>query len=533
MIVYYPNLIRIVTTRLITGIDRLPIGAILFFSYVFITSPHVAAQNQSNQPQLRYTVSMPNPESHVYQVELTVSRWRADSVRLKMPRWTPGYYQILDYANAVSNVTVTDATGVTQAGTNAWVVRGIKNKSFTLRYNVKAEKVFVAQCLLDSTHGYIVPAGLFVYPDKRLDLPVSVTLKTPSSWKIVTGLEQGKTSQEFTAPDFDILYDCPILMGPLEELPAFTVRGIKHRFIGYAMGDFDRAGFMNKLQKVVTAAVEVIGDIPFEQYTFIGIGPGRGGIEHLNNTTVSFDGKGLDTPEGMNRMLNFLAHEYFHHYNVKRIRPLELGPFDYDKGSKTNLLWVSEGLSVYYEYLAVKRAGMADERTVLDDFGHNINALENNPGKAFQSLQQASYETWSDGPFGTQGKAPGQSISYYVKGPVVGMLLDFAIRNATQNKKSLDDVMRFLYNRYYKELRRGFSDAEFEQACETIAGTRLTTLFEYVYTTKELDYTTYLGYAGLNLVPTSDANGKPTFTLQRMPTLTPMQNTILTSWLGN
>ena len=148
----------------------------------------------------------------------------------------------------------------------------------------------------------------------------------PKRWKnIATGLQQvnGK-KDEFTAPDFDILYDSPLLVGDLQELPSFAVKGIKHRFIGYKMSSFDEVTFMNNLKKVVEAASNIIGDIPYKNYTFIGIGPGRGGIEHLNNTTVSFDGKELNTADGMNRMMNFLAHEYFHHYNVKRIRPFEL-----------------------------------------------------------------------------------------------------------------------------------------------------------------------------------------------------------------
>ncbi|MBK8292136.1 MAG: hypothetical protein IPK96_15590 [Flammeovirgaceae bacterium] len=142
---------------------------------------------------------------------------------------------------------------------------------------------------------------------------------------------------------------------------------------------------MENLKKVVTASVSVIGDIPYKQYTFIAIGPGRGGIEHLNNTTFGFSGEGLDTSEGMNRMMNFLAHEYFHHFNVKRIRPFELGPFDYDKDNNTNLLWVSEGLSVYYEYIVVKKAGLTDERTRLSNVYSNVNAIENNPGRLYQS----------------------------------------------------------------------------------------------------------------------------------------------------
>ena len=253
----------------------------------------------------------------------------------------------------------------------------------------------------------------------------------------------------------------------------------------------------------------------------------------MNSTTVSFEGKELKKPGGINRVMSFLAHEYFHHYNVKRIRPFELGPFDYTKENRTNLLWISEGLSVYYEYLIVKRAGIIDDSTLLQNFEKNINTLENNPGRFYQSLSQASYDTWSDGPFGKQGAEANKSISYYDKGPVVGLLFDFAIRHASGNNKSLDDVMRYLYWHYYKELHRGFTDAEFQQACEDIAGVSLTDLFEFVYTTKELNYKKYLSYAGLALTETIDStSGKRILQLDRLKDITSEQNAILKSWLG-
>ncbi len=321
-------------------------------------------------------------------------------------------------------------------------------------------------------------------------------------------------------------------MGNLEELPSFRVNGIAHRFIGYELGDFDRIQFMSNLKKTVESAVTIIGDIPYKQYTFIGIGPGQGGIEHLNNTTVSFDGRELNTADGMNSMMSFLAHEYFHHYNVKRIRPFELGPFDYDKENKTNLLWVSEGLSVYYEYLIVKRADLINEQTLLNNFESSINAFENNPGRFYQSLAQASYETWSDGPFGRQGENANKSISYYDKGPAVGLILDFVIRHATQNKQSLDDVMRLLYWQYYKKLKRGFTDAEFQQACETIAGISLASEFEYVYTTKELDYNTYLAYAVLKIdVQRATEKERRKFSINQIEKTGELQSAILQSWL--
>jgi predicted metalloprotease with PDZ domain len=287
---------------------------------------------------------------------------------------------------------------------------------------------------------------------------------------------------------------------------------------------------MTNLKKMVETASSLIGDIPYKEYTFIAIGPGRGGIEHLNNTTISFAGSELASPGGMNRTMNFIAHEYFHHSNIKRIRPFELGPFDYTKANHTNLLWVSEGLSVYYEYIVVKRAGLSTEEQFLASLSGNIQAQETDPGRNFQSLTQSSYETWSDGPFGRQGEAGDRSISYYEKGPVVGLLLDIAIRNASGNSTSLDDVMRYLYYHYYKALGRGFTDAEFQEACEMAAGKPLNDVFEYVYTAKDLDYEKYLAPAGLKLVQGTE-NGKPSFQLKRVEHMNASQQAMLESLL--
>jgi predicted metalloprotease with PDZ domain len=277
-----------------------------------------------------------------------------------------------------------------------------------------------------------------------------------------------------------------------------------------------------------------MGDIPYREYTFIGIGPGYGGIEHLNNATVSFDGNGLEKPGAMLSMLQFLGHEYFHNFNVKRIRPYELGPFEYDRENRTNLLWVSEGLTVYYEYIIVKRAGLMSDNELMANIERNINTIENDDGRRYQSLSQASYETWDDGPFGNSSGGPDKSISYYDKGPIIGMILDFSIRNATQNRRSLDDVMRFMYWNYYKKLHRGFTDAEFQQACQDMTGKSLSREFEYVYTTKEIDYSTYLSYAGLKLTEQTDSiTGKRKFTLSRQDNMSPSQMSIFRSWGGN
>lgn len=492
-----------------------------------------SACSQLKDPTFQYLVSVSDSSSHVYHVELCTSGWDQDTIDFKMPQWMPGYYQIMNYAKSVENISAKDKKGniisIENLNDNTWRIIDGGKKKFYISYDIKTDRKFVANSYIDESHAYIVSANSFLYVEGYKDIPVSVEVEMYENWKdIATGLQKAAVkSNEFIALDFDILYDCPLLIGNLEELPSFKINGIEHKFIGYNIGDFDKIQFMEMLKKVVESAVNIIGDIPYEQYTFIGIGPGQGGIEHLNNTVVSFNGDRLNSPEALTSMLNFLAHEYFHHYNVKRIRPFELGPFNYDQENRTNLLWVSEGLSVYYEYLIVKRAGIMDAKSLLSHLEEHINSVENNPGRHYQSLIQSSYYTWEDGPFGNYGKG----ISYYQKGPIVGLLLDFAIRNATQNKRSLDDVMQLLYWNYYKNAHRGFTDAEFQQTCEAIAGLSLQPVFEYVNTTKEIDYNTYLNYAGLTLDLNSSQQQKKIYIIKRIAEPNFLQSEILNSWL--
>jgi predicted metalloprotease with PDZ domain len=487
---------------------------------------------------LQFTVSFPTPNAHKLHVDLDAAGWNTDSIIATMPKWTPGYYQILDYGKYISNFTVHEKGNnriIATTNGNQWKFTIQKNKSFHCSFDVLAETQFVAQCYVDSNRAYLIPGAVFPFINGKIITPITIKMNAPKEWnQVATGLRNQQGNKYLLyAPNFDDLYDSPILVGALEALKPFKIKGIEHQFIGYQLGNFDRSAFMQNIEKMVKTATDLIGDIPYEHYSFIGIGPGRGGIEHLNSTTVSFDGKELNTQNGVNKMMSFLAHEYFHHYNVKRIRPFELGPFNYTKENRTNLLWISEGLSVYYEYLIIKRAGIIDEKTLYKNFEANINTLENNPGRKYQSLAQASYDTWSDGPFGKQGAEAEKSISYYDKGPVVGLLFDFAIRRSTANQKSLDDVMRYLYRHYYKELHRGFTDAEFQQACEDIAGISLTDLFEYVYTTRELDYQPYLSFAGLEIsIKADESTGKKLFTLKPISSPTKEQSAVLQSWLN-
>jgi len=507
---------------------------------------------------------MDDPSSHRFHVVFRCTGLSGPAVDFKMPAWMPGYYQLLDYAKNVQDFRVVDgagkALGWEKTTANTWRVENpVAGSLITVSYDVLATKAFVAQPWLDSTRGYVAPAGVFLYVDGYIHQPVGVEVKPWAGWGravqpgglgrsagqsqpaglsggatglsgdpvIATGLEPVAGRKNFyKAQDFDILFDSPILIGKLEELKPFTVRGVPHYFDGYKLGEFDGDSFMSDLQRIVRQGVDVIDDVPYSHYTFMAIGPGRGGIEHLNSTTIGFSGEALNKPQERQRTYCFIAHEYFHHYNVKRIRPIALGPFDYDRENRTDMLWVSEGLTVYYEYMLVRRAGLMSGQDLLEHFQSDIAAYENKPGHLYQSLAQSSYETWSDGPFGRIGDSVNKTISYYQKGPAVGLLLDMAIRHSTGNRKTLDDVMRTVYRVYYKEKKRGFTDAEFKKTCENIAGTDLSELFDYVYTVKEPDYAKYLAYGGLGI----DSGGK-TWKIYPLGEVDDLQRKIRQDWI--
>lgn len=480
-------------------------ASIAFLSVIFfVFAGDNALQAQGKAASLSFTVSMNEPSNHLYHVVFNCSGIKQDSIEFKMPQWTPGYYQIMNFGNNVQNFTATDQSGKSigwvKSAINSWKVNAGKSPVI-ISYDVKTSRPFVATSYLDEERGYISPAGVFIYPSGMIINPVTVTVEPFQKWSTVaTGLEAVKGKKNvFIAKDYDVLFDSPILMGNLESLPSFSVKGIPHFFEAYKPGEFDRNLFMSDMQKIVATASGIIGDIPYDHYTFLSIGPGAGGIEHLNSASVSFSGDGLKTREGKIRMYNFLAHEYFHHYNVKRIRPIELGPFDYDNGSRTKMLWLSEGITVYYEYMIVKRAGFVTDDEILQTFQNSIKEYEGKPGRQFQTPAEASYSTWEEGPFGRTGDDVNKTISPYDKGPLLGMLLDFKIRHETKNKRSLDDLMRLLYNKYYKQKSRGFTEDEFRKEAETIAGTSLSDFFDYIYTLKQVDYPTYLNYAGLSI----------------------------------
>jgi predicted metalloprotease with PDZ domain len=269
------------------------------------------------------------------------------------------------------------------------------------------------------------------------------------------------------------------------------------------------------------------GGLPFDHYVFIlNFRPGGGGLEHLTSTLITSGADGMKSEGRYRGWLSLVSHEYFHTFNVKRLRPIELGPFDYENPPRTPSLWISEGLTSYYGDLILCRAGLASPAAFLQSLSSHISQLQNSPGRLEQSLAQASMEVWTNSRSGVQTKD--NTVSYYIKGPVVGFLLDARVRAATDGKRSLDDVMRLAYKRYSGE--RGFKPEEFIAASEEIAGTDLTGWFQSsISSPGELDYTGALDYFGLQL--TKSEGERSAWKLEPQDEATEQQKQRLNDWL--
>jgi predicted metalloprotease with PDZ domain len=502
---------------------------------IFYVMLLVAASVTLGQAQvtMEFTVSMAEPNNHLYHVEFRCDRIKADSIDFKMPAWTPGYYRILNFAQNVKDFDAKNIEGKTlkweKAGGNIWRVKSEGADSIILRYDVEADSRSVAESLLNESRGYISPTSVFMHIAGWLDNPVTVIIKPHESFRqISTGLDpvEGRENT-FTAPNFDTLYDCPIFIDNQEIIP-FEVQGLPHRVAIVDPGQFDRQKLVSILKQMIDSAVSIVGEIPYKHYTFIMMGRGQGGLEHSNSMAVFTRIPNLDNPNDFKNWLGFIAHEYFHLYNVKAIRPVALGPFDYDKENPTNMLWLSEGGTVYYQYIILNRAGFMGRDEVLERFGRTINSYESSPGNKTMSAAKVSYDAWTMPFFGGGG-----TISYYDKGAGLCLLLDLKIRHESKNQKSLDDVMRVLYQKYFKQLKRGFTDKEFTAECEAVAGCPLKEFFEYVYTTKAIDYQKYLGYAGLDLEKPGDDTTDDRFRIKTIPDPNPLQSEILNNWLKN
>lgn len=463
---------------------------------------------------------MMRPNTHYFDVELEVSLPKSPNngkIHLVMPVWTPGHYFIEDFSRNVLDLKASDSStgrglNVTKQSKNLWIVDAESSSKVKVEYSVYAFAYDVTKSYIDQFHALINGASVFVYPEGMEAESIRLTLRPYPEWKQVsTGLER-LSDREFLAPNYDTMVDSPIEVGN-QQVASFQVQGVEHQVSMFGSAPIDREKFVGDIEAIVKGTIPVFGHIPYGRYVFLvnftdEVG---GGLEHLNSTMCMVPRFRLIPREEYNIMMGLFSHEFFHAWNVKRLRPRGLGPFNYSSETYTKSLWIAEGITSYYDDLILRRAGLYSVEEYLDAFAININLLKSLPGSRRQSAEEASFDAWIKF-YKPDSNSQNVTSSYYTQGAIIGWMLDMAIRRETKGARNLDDAMRKIYHDTYIKEGRGYSDEEFEATCCEIGGNDLKTIFDYrVRGREDVDYDRYLGYAGLRLDSKDDATQQKGF----------------------
>ncbi|HVS03844.1 MAG TPA: PDZ domain-containing protein [Thermoanaerobaculia bacterium] len=452
---------------------------------------------------IRYTLTFPAPANHYVEVAASFPSDGAPWLDLMLPVWTPGSYKVRDYSRHLEGMAAEGPAGdpltVIKTRKNHWRVETGGSPRVQLRYRVYGHELTVRTNFVDPGFALLNGAATFLTLQGPAPRPHEVDVVLPRGWREVhTSLDATAEGgpHRFVAADHDALVDAPIYAGS----PAaygFEVAGRPHLLVNEGEdGTWDGPRSAADVEKIVRQVVGFWGQAPYPRYLFLNlILEGRGGLEHAASTVLMTSRWQSRTRAGYLDWLGLVAHEFFHTWNVKRLRPLELGPFAYDEEVYTRGLWVAEGITSYYDDLLVHRAGLSRRDEYLRALSKTIRTLQTVPGRRVQTLEEASFDAWIKH-YQPDENTVNSAISYYVKGAVAAFLLDTAIRRATAGARSLDDVMRLAYRRHSGE--RGFLGAEIEAAAAEVAGEDLARFFDRALrTTEELSYAEALQTLGL------------------------------------
>jgi predicted metalloprotease with PDZ domain len=467
------------------------------------------------QDAVRYTLRFPEPHTHYLEVSASVPA-SGPTLELYMAVWTPGSYLVREYARHVESFQARNAAGRdlqwSKSAKNRWRVRTGGGPRVEIAYKVYAHEMTVQGNWVDAGFAMLNGAPNFMSPVRGEKRPFEVRLELPAAWsKSISGLKQGPVPHSYIAADFDDLLDSPIYAGnaPIHE---FEVDGKQHYLVNEGEGPmWDGPASARDVAKIVAEFSRQWDGLPYEKYVFFNmIVEAGGGLEHRNSTWMNTSrwaygntSEQPDPPPGepparrANRLswLGLVSHEFFHTWNVKRLRPVELGPFNYENEVYTRSLWLAEGVTSYYGELGLRRAALSTRDQYLRSLSRAIRQLQTTPGRLVTPLETSSFDTWIQ-LYRPNENTPNTAISYYTKGQIVGFLLDAKIRKLTEDRKSLDDVLNLSYHRYGND--RGYTPEQFRAVAAEVASADLSSFFRTALeTTEELDYAEALDWFGL------------------------------------
>lgn len=457
---------------------------------------------RSDGPAIEYTLRFPAAHNHYIEVE-AVYPAAGEHLELLMAVWTPGSYLVREYSRHIEELTAATIAGeplaVEKTRKNRWRVTTAGADRVAVRYRVYARELTVRTSFVNAEHAILNGAPVFLTAEGSLDRPHDVRIEPAADWnRVVTALPPHPDGGEhrYLAADFDTLLDSPILLGN-PAIREFEVEGVPHVIADLPADprwDSDRAA--RDLEALTAEQVRFWGVIPYDRYWFLNVVlGGRNGLEHRRSTLMLIDPFATRQRKSYLSWLGLVSHELFHTWNVKRLRPVQLGPFDYENEVYTRSLWVAEGVTSYYDDLLLHRAGLMTRDEYLEALSGQIESVQDRPGRAVQSLSQSSFDAWIEY-YRPDENSANTTISYYTKGAVVAWLADAAIRQASRGQRSLDDAMRLAYERYSGDA--GFTPEQFRAACAEVAGASLDDFFaRHVDRTDEPAFQPALDYYGL------------------------------------
>lgn len=496
--------------------------------------------------QIHYTIAMPDPATHLYTVTLDVGAANGSVLKLQMPVWSPGRYARMDFAKNVQDFSVTDGNGKAlrwdRENGSLWRVYPGAAHRVVAHYRVFGDDLSGTFSVLDTLHANWNGASVFMYVEGRKPSAVTLHIDAPEGWHIINGDTQQLDQTDYAFENYDRLIDTPTEVAPTFMVDSFTVDNRLYRTVVHHNGPTtpqERTRFVASVRKIVEAHNRVIGPPPLRMYTFIfHIGfPGGDGMEHLYSTQIIDRNPWADTAS-MLAGVGTAAHEYFHVWNVKRIRPIALGPFDYTHEQYQPSLWVAEGWTQYYGEMATSRAHLG---TTADTYAMVAGIVQANltaPGRKEVSARMSSFEApFFDGaPRSQKTNASQTYFSYYSKGAGIALALDLMIRDRSDNVRSLDDALRALKklswdqpNASYYLQGRGYTEADVEHAVSKVMGKDMHSWFErYVGGTEDINFDDVLALAGLKL-----NRDTPRWVITAMPGASSRQIAIRDVWLAD
>lgn len=451
---------------------------------------------------VEYTIRFPHAKNHYADVELRCESGGQQHFELMMPTWTPGSYLIREYARHVETISASTAEGaelpVSRSRKNRWLVKCGAAKSVVVKYRLYCNQMTVRTNQVESDFALFNGASTFLSPVAARKQKHQVRIELPGDWKqAVCSLPNvDGDKQVFIAEDFDDLVDSPILCGNPNIYP-FQVGDREHLLVSIGEGEiWDGAATARDLEKIVKEHHKLWGVVPYPRYIFFNLlVEAGGGLEHDNSTVMMISRWYYRDREKYVRWLGLASHEFFHTWNVRRVRPKPLVEYDYENEVYLRSLWIAEGITSYYDDLQLVRCGLISQGEYLETVSKQIEKLQTTPGRNIQSLSDSSHDTWIKlyRPNENSGNA---QVSYYNKGAVAALLLDLEIRSATDGKKSLDDVMRLLYERHANGV--GYTPEEFQSLVAEVSGADLSDWFaRYIDGVDEFDYSKALDWYGL------------------------------------